>query len=309
MFANDWTCRELAILAVLGFSALAVAHRALADPTADWAITPPAGTSRASNATFEVGLPADLTSAQIAHLGVEIDDIDVTAIAHIGGGKIVYTPPQPLASGAHRLRVVEYASDGRLTPRGTWRVTTGSAGKRTAAANLEGLYGSDNGVGSVGGQGLRPAQMQLALTHAKDSLILGDQTLQFDNLLISGLSRRGVSGHLANMPLRSDATAFSVRDSALAGFYGGLGIANANANDNVSGAILQSYPLAKSPRCGAQELVLIEATASQTVYPNAARSVLSLARTSAITEPGAWSCTHHRCWTKTMPYLPQALER
>ena len=62
--------------------------------------------------------------------------------------------------------------------------------------------------------------MQLALTHAKESLILGDQTLPFDNLLISGLSRRGVSGHLAIMPLRSDATAFSVRDSALAGFYG-----------------------------------------------------------------------------------------
>ena len=121
---------------MLGVSALAAAPRALAEPAADWAITPPAGTFLAANATLQVGLPADLTSAQIAHLGVEIDDIDVTAIAHIGGGKIVYTPPQPLASGRHRLRVVEYASDGRLTPRGTWRFTTGSAGKRAAAANL-----------------------------------------------------------------------------------------------------------------------------------------------------------------------------
>ena len=60
---------------------------------------------------------------------------------------------------------------------------------------------------------------------------------------------------------------------------------------------------------GAQELVLIEATASQTVYPNAARSVLSLARSIRNHRTRCVVVHHHRCWTKTMPYLPQALER
>jgi hypothetical protein len=297
VFADGWTCRGLAILAALGFSAAAYPTHASPKLAADWTIKPPADTSLLTDSTLEVGLPATLSAAQIAHLGVEIDDIDVTALAHIGGGEIVYTPPQPLTVGPHQLRVVEYASDGRLTPRGEWKFTTRLPGNKVAAArgwsvkgnagataseriaesnltppapprftangtfdvkgvrtisewtatgDLQGLYGSDNGVSSVGGQGLQPAQMQLALEHAKDGLILGDQTLPFDNLLISGLSRRGVSGHLANMPLGSDGTAFSVRDSALTGFYGGLGVTD--PNDNVSGVILRSHPLPQSPR-------------------------------------------------------------
>ena len=38
--------------------------------------------------------------------------------------------------------------------------------QKSAAATLQGLYGTDNGAGSFGGQRLQPAQMQLALTHA-----------------------------------------------------------------------------------------------------------------------------------------------
>ncbi len=77
-------------------------------------------------------------------------------------------------------------------------------------------------------------------------MVLGDQTLPFDNLLISGLSRRGISGHLADLPLGTDATAFSVRDSSLAGFYGGFGVGD--SSDLVSGGIIQSHPIASAPK-------------------------------------------------------------
>jgi hypothetical protein len=268
-----------------------------AGASADWTIQPPAQNAVVPTDSLTVGIPVELSALQVASLAIEIDHIDVTAIARIGDGKIVYGPPQPLDAGPHELRVVEYAADGHLTPRGQWNFTTalkgtpagaahgwsvkGSVGATaservvesnltppapprftvngtldikavrtmsewTAEATLKGLYGSDNGTSTVGGQGLQPAQMQLALKHGKDNVILGDQTLPFDNLAISGLSRRGVSGHLADLPLGTEATAFSVRDSSLAGFYGGLGIGD--SKDIVSGGIVQIHPITSRPK-------------------------------------------------------------
>lgn len=277
------------MLIVLGFAGGAPDAGASA---AGWSIEAPVRDSLTIGENLEIRIPSDLTPTQLASLAIEVDHIDVTAIARIGDGTLVYAPPQPLEPGPHELRVVEYGADGRLTPRGEWRFTEAAAAanasatrgwsvkgsigatasERVAASNLtppapprftingtfdvkavrtmaewtaeatiKGLYGTDNGTSAVGGQSVQPAQIQLALKHGKDNLIVGDQTLPFDNLAISGLSRRGVSGHLANLPLDTEATAFSVRDSSLAGFYGGLGIDD--SNDIVSGAVVQSHPI------------------------------------------------------------------
>ncbi len=271
--------------------------RALAEGPASWMIQAPVQSELSPAANVELALPAGLSSAQLASLGIEIDHIDITALAHISASKIIYTPPQPLGPGPHELRVVEYASDGELIPRGDWQFTVSALGKGSAAkrgwyvkgnvggtlservaesdltspapsaltgngtfdlkaarsmaewsveASMSGLAGTDNGIGAIGGQAVQPAQMQVALRHGKDSLILGDQVLPFDNLAISGLSRRGVSGHLADLPLDTDLTAFSVRESSLAGFYGGLGFTD--SGDVVSGALLQSHPIAGAPK-------------------------------------------------------------
>jgi hypothetical protein len=280
--------RTVATLLCLACAALMATVRA---DTAGWQIKPPEHASLAPTDALTVALPSDLSAAQIAGLGVEVDHIDVTALAQIGGGKIAYRPPQPLDVGAHELRVVEYGGDGRLIPRGQWTFTVaandtterkrgwsvkGSVGATlservaesdlsepapsrftangtfdvkavrtlaewSAEATFNGLYGTENGTSAIGGQAVQPGQMQLALRHQKDNLILGDQTLPFDNLAISGLARRGVSGHLAALPFDSEATGFSVRDSSLEGFYGGLGVGD--SSDNVSGVMFQSHPI------------------------------------------------------------------
>ncbi|HME38379.1 MAG TPA: hypothetical protein VKG63_05385 [Steroidobacteraceae bacterium] len=255
-----------------------------------WSLQAPAQSTVAPGAPLRIGLPSQLSSAQLASLAIELDHIDVTALAHIAAGQISFAPPQPLSAGPHELAVFEYAADGRPQPRGVWKFAAvvagssapknwsvkGSAGAQvservaeshlsdpapprltanstfdlkaartsaewSAEGTVNGLYGSDNGTSALSGQGLQPAQMQLALKHLKDSIVIGDQTLAFDNLLISGLSRRGISGHLADLPLGVETTAFSVRDSSLAGFYGGLGVGD--SNDRVSGVIVQSRPL------------------------------------------------------------------
>jgi len=271
---------------------------------ANWMIQPPAQASVTPTGSLSVGIPSDLTPTQLASLAIEIDQIDVTALARIGSGSIVYASPQPLTAGTHQLRVVEYAG-GRMIARGQWsfNVATpgqggpargwsvkGSAGltaservaesnltpptppaftangtfdvkavrtvsEWTAQASLEGLYGSDNGTSEVSGQGLQPAQMQASLERHKDGIVVGDQTLPFDNLAISGLSRRGVSGHLVNLPADTDLTGFSVRDSTLAGSYGGLGVGD--SDDLVSGAVVQSHPISGAPKALTLQAALV----------------------------------------------------
>ncbi|MHB8743164.1 MAG: hypothetical protein ACYC9L_08540 [Sulfuricaulis sp.] len=282
---------------LLGLTAGIFATDACADTFVNWMIQPPEKNSISTAEAIIVGLPGDLSSAEIASLGIEVDNIDVTALAHISGGKLTYTPPQPLEAGQHELDVVEYASDGHLIPRGHWTFAVTSAVNQTGAqqnwtvkgnlgataseriadsnltppaprpftangtfdvkaartmsewtaeASVNGLYGSDNGVAADAGHAFQPGQIQFALKHNKDSLIFGDQTLPYDNLAISGLSRRGVSAHVGDIPLGTEASVFSMRDSPLVGFNGGLGFSD--SNDNVSGALLQSHPLQAAPK-------------------------------------------------------------
>lgn len=278
--------------------------QAVATSSANWTIQPPAQSAVSPTSSLTLTLPADLSAAQLAGLAVEIDQIDVTAIARIGQGSIVYAPPQPLTPGTHELRVVEYSA-GRILPRGAWSFTVKAPGEAgaargwsvrgsvdatlseriadsdltppvppaftangtfdvkavrtmsewTAQASIEGLYGTDNGTSAISGQGLQPAQMQASLEHDKDGVVVGDQTLPFDNLVVSGLSRRGVSGHLVNLPGDTDLTGFSVRDSTLAGFYGGLGVGD--SDDLVSGAVVQSHPITGSPKALTLQAALV----------------------------------------------------
>jgi hypothetical protein len=164
--------------------------------------------------------------------------------------------------------VSERVQDSNLTPPAPPSTTANGtfdvAAKRTvnewtAEGTVKGLYGSDNGTSAIGGSGVQPAQIQAALKYGKDSVIVGDQTLSFDNLVISGLARRGVSGHLGDLPFGTDATAFSVRDSALAGFYGGLGVGD--ANDLVSGAVVQTHPVPGAPKALTVQAAVVTGTA------------------------------------------------
>jgi hypothetical protein len=291
-------------LAGLTLLALGGSWQAAVATPANWSIQPPAQASLSPTSSLSLSIPADLTPAQLASLAVEIDQIDVTAIARIGGGTIVYAPPQPLTPGTHELRAVEYAG-GTIVPRGRWSFTVKAPGEAgptrgwsvrgsvdatlseriadsnltppapaaftangtfdvkavrtmsewTAQASIEGLYGTDNGTSAISGQGLQPAQMQLSLERNKDGIVVGDQTLPFDNLVVSGLSRRGVSGHLVNLPGDTDLTGFSVRDSTLAGFYGGLGVGD--SDDLVSGAVVQSHPIAGVPKALTLQAALV----------------------------------------------------
>lgn len=63
-----------------------------------------------------------LAPATFQNLTLDLDDIDVTAFVTRQGRFAIFTPPQPLEFGEHRLRLVEYAPDGNIIERGAWTV-------------------------------------------------------------------------------------------------------------------------------------------------------------------------------------------
>ncbi|MEO3429938.1 hypothetical protein AAFN88_13825 [Pelagibius sp. CAU 1746] len=65
-------------------------------------------------------LPADLDPAVYRSLAVELDDLDVTAFVALEGPRLVVTPPEPLSTGSHSLRLVERSGDGAILERGYW---------------------------------------------------------------------------------------------------------------------------------------------------------------------------------------------
>ncbi|HEV2287295.1 MAG TPA: hypothetical protein VGR80_14725, partial [Steroidobacteraceae bacterium] len=109
--------RAPAVAKLVGLALLACGGgvQAVAASPAGWSIQAPAQAAVSPTSSLTLTIPADLSAAQLASLAIEIDQIDVTAIARIGKGSIVYAPPQPLTPGTHDLRVVEYAG-GRILP-------------------------------------------------------------------------------------------------------------------------------------------------------------------------------------------------
>lgn len=61
-----------------------------------------------------------LKKQDLKQLGIELDDMDVTATVTVENNVAVITPSQPLDWGQHQLRLVEYAPDGDIVERGLW---------------------------------------------------------------------------------------------------------------------------------------------------------------------------------------------
>ncbi len=324
------TCLASALCTVMAFGPA----NAWADMP--WMLHAPSQPQVQASATLRVSIPTGLTPLQLAALAVEVDNIDVTALAGIDDGAISYTPPSPLAPGRHVLQVVEYTSSGQQIAHGSWNFqvappsapvplpptqtepsTTRSASvvdasvpygssptasmppalqkadmpatpthlagsvdasanvrmaqselaspapKRvnlsgnldislthpvatwTATGTLAGLYSSNTGT-ALTGQGFQPSEMNLTIARGQDKVVLGDQVLAYNNLLVSGLARRGASASAAWSGGRTAAGAFALRSSAMAGFYGGLGVSN--VSDRLVGAILQTSPFTDNPQ-------------------------------------------------------------
>jgi hypothetical protein len=135
------TTRRLPAGTVFGICLLSLCGAltcAVAAP-ANWSaelLAPPTG-SRAPTAPIRLRLPV-LPPATIQQLALELDDVDVSAMATIEGRDVVFAPPQPLGWGAHQLRLVEHTADGNIREVGVWNIEI----RRTTALREAGLQSS-----------------------------------------------------------------------------------------------------------------------------------------------------------------------
>lgn len=107
-------------LLALSLALVAASHAARAQ--GDWVpeLAPAESEHRGRSDALVLLVPADLDPETFARLSVELDDFDVTAFVSATAGSLTLTPPEPLASGQHRLRLVERGSDGSIVERGAW---------------------------------------------------------------------------------------------------------------------------------------------------------------------------------------------
>jgi hypothetical protein len=104
-------------------------------------LAPTAG-GRGPTDPIRVRLPV-LPRATIQQLALELDDLDVSAVAAIEGRDLVFVPPQPLAFGTHQLRLVENAANGNIREVGLWTIEI-----RRSAAFREASLQSDIAIGA-----------------------------------------------------------------------------------------------------------------------------------------------------------------
>lgn len=105
---------------------------------ADWTpeLMPPEQGLRRPLDPVQFRLPA-LPAETLEKLALELDSFDVTAyVSSADGRHAVFTPPQPIDSGKHELRLIEYLAGGQIVERGRWTLEIRSGeGYREASLN------------------------------------------------------------------------------------------------------------------------------------------------------------------------------
>lgn len=93
---------------------------------ADWTASfqPPA----TADSPLRIDLPDNLDVMTMAMLAAELDGIDITALLAMDGNDFLYTPPQPLETGEHLLRLVVLNGDGTTSEKGRWNFTVSGGG-------------------------------------------------------------------------------------------------------------------------------------------------------------------------------------
>lgn len=98
-----------------------------------------------STDSYRINIDASVPDSRLQNFSLEVDNIDVTPTVELIDNYAVFKPPQPLASGMHSFRLVEYMEDGSILELGYWEVEIRSSSLyREADANVQAnlsLYG------------------------------------------------------------------------------------------------------------------------------------------------------------------------
>ena len=121
-FKRGVRCPFKRVLVLSGFLLLLVVN-ASSVMAQDWQpelLRPPGGDFWLPSDPIIITIPLDVPAPVLARLALELDNFDVTSLVQREGNQAVLRLPEPLTSGEHRLRLVEYAEDGSILEHGIW---------------------------------------------------------------------------------------------------------------------------------------------------------------------------------------------
>lgn len=252
----------------------------------NWTLMPPPGRNyRKPDDAYRIFVPSNFPTAQLQQLSLELDGVDVTAMVTREGSYAVFKPPQALSFGKHKLRLVQYASDGSINELGLWTFDVRKSAlfrEASAQANVDliGSYrASDHNLGDLGGRGSLSGSAQASAQvanadwratgdlqlvvdtqqhHAVDmssflltgqtqqaTVNVGRHTIDAGSLVLGSLNRRGVSGTYASRDQHYSATAFAMRTNDVLGFRDGLGVGS--PDNRITGLLAKAYPISDAP--------------------------------------------------------------
>jgi len=88
--------------------------------------------------SYRINIDASVPDSRLQNFSLEVDNIDVTPTVELIDNSAVFKPPQPLASGLHSFRLVEYTEDGSILELGYWEIEIRSSSLyREADANIQ----------------------------------------------------------------------------------------------------------------------------------------------------------------------------
>lgn len=100
---------------------------------------------------LHLDFPASVGANERAQLALELDDIDVTALADSSETGLAYTPLQALQPGMHHLHLVEYDASGAMHDHGSWtfKVAPAAPPAQVAGATAPGNAGRTAAPGNT----------------------------------------------------------------------------------------------------------------------------------------------------------------
>ena len=105
--------RSLLFFSLCLFSSSAIAQ-------VEVSLSPSVGAAYTPTETLRIKLPDDLDIQVLSLLGVELDGIDITAFLSLVNNEFIYEPVEPMAPGAHVLKLAEIKDDGTLKELVKW---------------------------------------------------------------------------------------------------------------------------------------------------------------------------------------------
>ena len=83
-------------------------------------LSPSGGEIQEPSPSIQIKIPLSVKPEEIQNLIFEVDHVDISSLIRVEENILIYDPPKPLNYGEHKIRLVQYSSEGEFIGQGEW---------------------------------------------------------------------------------------------------------------------------------------------------------------------------------------------